>query len=69
MTGGILDRVKSWWNARLEKLLAVPGSAVWGEMKKNADCISGRPDSGGLRLYEACNKSRPTSGTIKYAFI
>jgi hypothetical protein len=57
MIGGILDRVKSWWNARLEKLLAVPGSAVWGEMKKNADCISGRPDSGGLKLYEACNKS------------
>lgn len=56
-TGGMLDGVKSWWNTRLEKLLAVPGTAVWGEMKKNADCLSSYPDSGGLKLYEACNKS------------
>jgi hypothetical protein len=56
-TGGMLDGVKSWWNARLEKLLSVPGTAVWGEMKKNADCISSFPGSGGLKLYDACKKS------------
>lgn len=55
--GGMLDRVKSWWNARLEKLLAVPGTAVWGEMKKNADCLSSYPASGGLKLYAACKNS------------
>jgi hypothetical protein len=53
----MLDGVKSWWNTRLEKLLAVPGTAVWGEMKKNADCLSSYPDSGGLKLYAACNRS------------
>jgi hypothetical protein len=56
-TGGMLDGVRSWWNARLEKLLSVPGTAVWGEMKKNADCISSYPESGGLKLYNACRKS------------
>jgi len=56
-TGGMLDRVKSWWNTRLEKLLSIPGTAVWGEMKKNADCLSSYPDSGGLKLYAACKKS------------
>ncbi len=56
-TGGMLDKVKSWWNTRLEKLLAVPGTAVWGEMKKNADCLSSYPESGGLKLYAACKKS------------
>jgi hypothetical protein len=30
---------------------------VWGEMKKNADCLSSYPESGGLKLYEACKKS------------
>lgn len=56
-TGGMLDGLKTWWNARLEKLLSVPGTAVWGEMKKNADCLSGYPNSGGLKLYNACKKS------------
>jgi hypothetical protein len=53
----MLDNTKTWWNARLEKLLAVPGTAVWGEMKKNADCISSFPDSGGIKLYQACTRS------------
>ena len=55
--GGMLDGLKTWWNARLEKMLAVPGTMVWGEMKKNADCLSGFPESGGLKLYNACQKS------------
>ncbi len=59
---GMLDRAKDWWNERLEKLLAVPGTAVWGEMKKNADAISSapvaeQPKSGGIVLYEACLNS------------
>jgi hypothetical protein len=56
-TGGMLDNVKGWWNSRLEKLLAVPGTAVWGEMKQNADKVSSEADSGGIKLYEACMRS------------
>jgi hypothetical protein len=56
-TGGALDSVKGWWNQRLEKLLAVPGSAVWGEMKKNADAMSSAPQSGAIKLYEASKQS------------
>lgn len=56
-TGGMLDGIRNWWNARLEKLLAVPGTAIWGEMKQNADCISSYPQSGGIKLYKACQKS------------
>jgi hypothetical protein len=56
-TGGMLNSAKNWWNARLEKLLSVPGTAVWGEMKKNADCLSSYPNSGGIKLYAACQKS------------
>ena len=57
MTGGIFDSVKNWWNERLEKLLATPGTQIWGEMKQNADAISVAADSGGLKLYEACQRS------------
>ena len=55
--GGIFDSAKTWWNIRLEKLLNVPGTMIWGEMKKNADAISGTPGSGGIKLFDACMKS------------
>jgi hypothetical protein len=46
-----------WWNERLEKLLAKPGTAIWGEMKQNADAISNTAESGGMKLYKACQQS------------
>lgn len=56
-TGGLFDGVKSWWNERLEKLLAAPGTAIWSEMKQNADAISNTAESGGMKLYKACRQS------------
>jgi hypothetical protein len=56
-TGGLFDSVKSWWNERLEKLLAKPGTAIWSEMKQNADAISSTAESGGMTLYKACQAS------------
>lgn len=55
--GGFFDEVKSWWNERLEKLLATPGTAIWSEMKQNADAISNTSESGGMKLYKACQQS------------
>jgi hypothetical protein len=57
LTGGLFDGAKSWWNERLEKLLATPGTAIWREMKQNADAISNTADSGGMKLYTACQRS------------
>ena len=56
-TGGFLDSARQWWNERLEQLLAAPGTAVWSEMKQNADAISFADKSGGLQLYAACKAS------------
>jgi hypothetical protein len=56
-TGGFFDRVMDWWNERLEKLLATPGTAIWSEMKQNADAISNTAESGGMKLYKACQQS------------
>lgn len=57
MAGGLLDVLKTKWNERLEKLLAHPGTMIWGEMKQNGAAISQNADSGGIKLYEACMKS------------
>lgn len=54
--GGFWDKAKSWWNERLEKLVAVPGSAVWGEMKQNADAISAG-EGGAVLLYQTWKKA------------
>ena len=56
-TGGWFDGAKTWWNERLEKLLAQPGTAIWSEMKQNADAISSTAESGGMTLYKACQAS------------
>ena len=32
--------LERWWNQRLERALSRPGTALWGEMKQNADMIS-----------------------------
>lgn len=56
-TGGLFDGVKNWWNERLEKLLATPGTAIWSEMKQNADAISNTAAGGGMKLYQACRQS------------
>ena len=57
-TGGFFDDVKDWWNERLERLLTVPGSAIWGEMKQNAEAISTSQKSGGVILYKAAIENK-----------
>jgi len=56
-TGGLVDQLTRFWNQRLERLLAPAGSAIWGEMKQNADGISKYPESGGLVLHASSMKS------------
>jgi hypothetical protein len=56
-TGGFVDQLKRFWNRRLERLLAPAGSLIWGEMKQNANGITGDAESGGRILYESGMKS------------
>lgn len=55
--GGFWDSTRRWYNERVEKLLSVPGTAVWGEMKENAECVSSQKDGGARLLYEASKAS------------
>lgn len=56
-TAGLGDQLKRFLNRRLEKLLAMPGSVIWGEMKQNADAISLDDESGGRILYKRAIQS------------
>lgn len=60
ISGGL----ERWWNQRLERVLARPGTAVWGEMKENADRMSlyreGVPDdrqAGAVLLWQHFSKA------------
>jgi len=46
-TGGIGERLERWWNQRLERWLARPGTVIWGEMKQNAEAMSEPAINGG----------------------
>jgi hypothetical protein len=52
-TAGLRDQVQRFWNTRVERTLAEPGSWLWDEMKQNAEAITRHPRSGGRILYEA----------------
>ncbi len=56
-TGGPLESLGKWWDARLESLLAPGGAALWGEMKQNAQALSGEPDAGLRLLFKHLNES------------
>ena len=57
LTAGISDQLKRFWNRRLEKTLALPGSIVWGEMKQNAEAISVNAQSGARILHQCATRS------------
>jgi Papain family cysteine protease len=62
---GFWSRTERWWNERVERLLAQPGTLLWDEMKQNAEAISkpGKVDgkiiskSGAVMLYAAFSGS------------
>jgi len=52
-TAGLRDQLRRFWNTRVERTLAEPGSWIWDEMKQNAEAITRHPRSGARILYEA----------------
>lgn len=57
-TAGLAERLQQWWNQRLERALAGPGSMIWGEMKQNAEAISGNDRSGARLLYRIAQAAK-----------
>jgi hypothetical protein len=44
--------MQRWWDERLERSLARPGTAIWQEMKENGTLISTSKEGGGRILYD-----------------
>lgn len=45
-------RFEEWRDERLEGLARLPGGKLWGEMKQNADALSGARNAGVAQLFE-----------------
>lgn len=45
-------RFEEWRDERLEGLARLPGGKLWGEMKQNADALSGAKNAGVAQLFE-----------------
>jgi hypothetical protein len=64
-----------WWNSRLERALARPGTALWGEMKQNADAISryvdgvGDDEQAGAVLLYRHFKHRVSNKNVRMHFV
>lgn len=52
--GGFRDELSKWWNTRLERTLAEPGSVIWDGMKQNAEAIARNDQSGVRQFYAVC---------------
>ena len=57
-TAGLRAQIEKWWNQRLERTLAHPGSVIWDEMKQNAAAISLNRQSGAQKFYQICRKHK-----------
>lgn len=56
MAGGerwdrLKQRFVEWKDERMEGLARLPGSKMWGQMKQNADALSGKRNSGVIQLF------------------
>lgn len=49
---GMRDTLSRWWNTRLERAFAAPGTFLWNEMKQNAIAMGTRAASGIRQLFD-----------------
>ncbi|MBX9606730.1 MAG: N-acetylmuramidase domain-containing protein [Gammaproteobacteria bacterium] len=46
------DRFDDWKDQRLEGIARLPGGKMWGEMKQNANALSGHNEAGMVKLFK-----------------
>ncbi|MBK9245398.1 MAG: C1 family peptidase [Burkholderiales bacterium] len=57
--------LERWWNARLERLLAQPGTALWNEIKENAAAMSAGADAALALLHQHLAGAQATPWTLR----
>ncbi|HEY9199843.1 MAG TPA: C1 family peptidase [Gammaproteobacteria bacterium] len=63
------SRAERWWNERVERMFAKPGTEMWGEMKHNAVAISANKQSGAALLYNAFAKSAAGKQPVRFHLV
>jgi hypothetical protein len=66
---GFWSRAERWWNERVERLAAMPGTALWSEMKQNAAAISRDARSGGALLWSHFAESGVKKGDVRFHLV
>jgi N-acetylmuramidase-like protein/papain like protease len=73
VAGGRWARIKEqfaeWKDQRLEALARFGGGRVWGEMKQNADALTGHAKAGVVQLFGLFNEKRASLPRIKLHLI
>lgn len=66
---GFWSRAERWWNERVERMFAKPGTQMWGEMKQNAHAISANKQSGAAQLYAAFARSAAARQPVRFHLV
>jgi hypothetical protein len=66
---GFWTKAERWWNERVERLLAEPGTEIWGEMKQNAHAISANASSGAVLLWKHFARSGLKKGNVRFHLV
>jgi len=67
-TGGRADlwsKLEKWWNQRLQRLPARPGTALWNETKQNAAAMTASAEAGVSILYEHLAGAQAAPGPLR----
>lgn len=71
--GGWWDRFKEavddWKDERIESFARWPGGKLWGEMKKNADALSGSQRAGAVQLFKLFEQRAKTLPKVRLHLI
>lgn len=63
------QRFVEWKDERLEGLSRLPGSKLWGQMKQNANALSGKRNSGVIQLLDMLVERMPSLPEIRLHLI
>ncbi|MDL1860484.1 hypothetical protein FBR04_05560 [Betaproteobacteria bacterium PRO7] len=66
---GFWSKAERWWNERVERVLAEPGTEIWGEMKQNAEAISRDAKSGAVLLWSHFARSGLKKNNVRFHLV
>jgi hypothetical protein len=66
---GVWSKDERWWNERLERVLAEPGTALWEQIKQRAQAISRDTASGAVLLWSHFARSPAVQRNVRFHLV